>query len=359
MKRRLEIPKRRLISMLILYILVGIIFLGYTTVSLVLDKTSEDDYWDSSITVSDSTQKRLDEIGENATIVTVGTYVENLKELSLKNSNYTLTFIGWFSWDGDEHLDPGTNLRVYKGDIKERQLLKETHRDGYNYQQFRFTVCVSKNYWTIRFPLESHQLRFYLESNYTADQVQFKADKENSGVNPSLSISGYTLVRNDVGAYAIETDSTFGNPDIPDDAVYPEFVTAMEINRDGIGLYIKCIIALLGTSLWVLIVMFINTNHRIDPLSMIPAALFGTVSNIMIGANLLPDALQFGLLEYVNMLGIMTILGGAISIINVNRIRTKYQNNEYARQYGLVMFYTVLGLTVLGHILLPISAFLF
>lgn len=65
-------------------------------------------------------------------------------------------------------------------------------------------------------------------------------------------------------------------------------MTQLEINRSGLGLYAKCFIALFGTSLWVFITMFLCTYHRADPLSMIPAALFGTVSNIMVGTILSP-----------------------------------------------------------------------
>ncbi|MEG1073838.1 MAG: hypothetical protein RSF84_01770 [Ruthenibacterium sp.] len=66
-----------------------------------------------------------------------------------------------------------------------------------------FTTTVSKNFWTRRFPLESHQLRFYIESDHPADTVRFVADKENSGINPSLSFNGYELKRHLVNEYYI------------------------------------------------------------------------------------------------------------------------------------------------------------
>lgn len=357
--KKFNLPRKRLYCLFIVYVLIGVTFLSYAGITLYQDKIAEDTYWEDNLTTSEETQALLDRISKNAVVVKSGTYIENLDALDIKNSSFTMTLVAWFQWEGDDSLDMAYNVHPYKGKITNTKLLVDEHNGNDNYQQARYTVNVSKNYWTKRFPLESHQLRIYLESSYTADEVIFEIDEENSGVNPSLSISGYELVRFDVGSYAIRANTTFGDPSIPNKAVYSEVVTAVEINRDGMGTYAKCIIALLGTSLWVLIVMFINTKHRIDPLSMIPAALFGTVSNIMVGANLLPDALQLGLLEYVNVLGIMTILGGAISIINVNRIRTKYQNYEYATQLGNTMFYTVLSIALIGHILLPICAFAF
>ena len=132
----------------------------------------------------------------------------------------------------------------------------------------------------------------------------------------------------------------------------------MEINRSSLGLYAKCFVALFGTSLWVFITMLLCTYHRVDPLSMIPAALFGTVSNIMVGANMLPDSLEIGLLEYVNAWGILTIIAGALTIININRIRTKYNDNEFAALFGRIMSFTLMFIVVLGHILMPVSAYM-
>ncbi len=357
--KKFNIPKKRLVFLFISYFIIGVVFISFCTLSLYQDKTSEDTYWHDNLTTDEQTQKDIERIGKNAVVVKAGTYVENLDSLDIKGSTFTMTMIAWFNWHGDAELDMAHNVHPYKGKITSTTMLIDKHEGEENYQQVRYTVTVSKNYWTKRFPLESHQLRIYLQSGYTADKVVFEADKEDSGVNPSLSISGYELLRAETGVYAIRNNSKYGNPDIPNNALYSEVVTAVEINRDGLGLYAKCIIALFGTSLWVLIVMFINTKHRVDPLSMIPAALFGAVSNIMVGANLLPDALELGLLEYVNVLGIMTILAGAISIINVNRIRTKYQDNTYASQLGNLMFYTVLLIALVGHILLPVAAYMF
>ena len=351
--------KRRLFITLILVVGVSAAFLISTCTALYQDKVSEKDYWDAALTPSDSALAHLDEIDDNATPVSVGTYLETFKEISLKNSSYRMEFLLWFRWKGDPELDMAYNFRIYKGTVNKMQVVKDYHgEDGENYQLLRVDASVFKNYWTIRFPLESHQLRMYIESNYTADRVVFVNDKENCGINGNLDIPGYNLVRHDTGIFTVESNSTNGDPELSGTAINSEFVTALEVNRDSWGLYLKCFIALFGTTTWVLITLFINTYHRVDPLSMIPAALFGTVSNIMVGANLLPDVLQLGLLEFVNVWGVMTILSVAMVIINVNRIRNQYEDKDFAAFYGRVMFYTILALVVIGHIALPLSALL-
>ena len=138
-----------------------------------------------------------------------------------------------------------------------------------------------------------------------------------------------------------------------------EFVGAIELNRVDFGLYAKCFIALVGTLTWVLITLFLSSYHKIDPLGMVPGTLFGTVANIMVGASLLPDSLQMGLLEFVNTFGILIILFASVAIISVNSSRNHHEHKEFADGYAKLMFYSIMVLTVFGNILLPCCAYLF
>lgn len=348
---------KRLIFSLLVVGLGGIIYLIFTTTTLHNDRMNEEVSWKTGFDSTDKAKATVEKYAGNATHVTTGSYIENIKEINLKSGSYRLEMLVWFRWTGDNELDMANNVRFYKGTMNKMSIVKDSHEGDENYQLLRCDVSFTKNYWARRFPLESHQLRMYLESQYPVDRVMLDADKENSGLNPNLSIVGYDVKRSEVGSMAMSYDNSHNDPDYPDDGITTsEFVTALEIVRDGWGLYLKCFIALAGTTTWVLITLFLSTYHRVDPLSMIPAALFGTVSNIMVGANLLPDALQTGLLEYVNIWGIFTILAVAIAIININRIRNKYEDRAFAGLYGKIMFYTILVLILAGHILLPLSA---
>lgn len=353
--------RRRYAFFLCFFLSFYIVFISVTTFSLYSDRVNDDKKWVANINVTDEIQDYIDNYSGDAARITSGTYVENIEEISLKSSYYTINFIAWFSWEGHDDIDIANNVRIYKGEISNKQLLKDYHKDGQNYQRIRVTAKVSKNYATTRFPLESHQFRMYIETSYPIEEVVFTADRENSGLNSSMSITGYEFLRSEVGSFAHIYDKTWSDPEISGRLIHSEVVTDLEVNRADFGLYIKCIIAMLGTSVWVFIVMFINVRHRVDPLSMIPAALFGTVSNIMVGANLLPDALSLGLIEYINIFGIITILFGALSIINVNRIRAKASggSESYAQLFGRTMFYVLLICTIAGHILLPLAAYRF
>ena len=351
--------RKKLLLGFLSVVVIGVVFLACACTTLYKDKAAEEYYWTSRLSQDEDTLAEVAARSAGATQVTVGTYVESLKEINMKSSFFRVTVQVWFSWEGDEAINMKDNFHFYNGYVNKMEVLHETHENGVNYQLLRCDVSVGKDFWTRRFPLESHQLRFYVESEYPVEQVVFLADRADSGTNGNLSVAGYNMRRHDVGLYFNQYESLHGDPGLDKPIMTSEFVTAMEVNRASWGLYAKCFIALVGTITWVLITLFLCTYHRVDPLGMVPAALFGTVSNIMVGANLLPDALQMGLLEYVNIWGILTILAVTFSIININRIRNKYEDREFAGFFGRVMFYTVLVLTVTGNVLMPICAFMY
>lgn len=350
--------KKKLCFWFLLFFLTGIVYLTVTNYTLFADKTAEEAYWQAGLADDPVLAERARELGGEATLVTSGVYVENLKEINIKANNFRVVFLCWFRWEGNSELNMADNFRIYNGVINKKEMLEDYHQGNVHYQQLRIDATVQKNYWIVRFPLESYQLRFYLEPNDSVERVLIQADTANSTVNPYMSISGFEYKRSAVSTYTMEYESTLGNPrtSVP---LAQELCVSLEINRSGFGLYLKCFIALLGTITWVFITLFLCAYHRVDPLTMIPAALFGTVTNIMVGANLLPDALQVGLLEYVTIFGIMIIISCALSVVNINRIRNKHQNQEFAYLYGRTMFFLLLFLTVLGAVLYPLCSYMF
>jgi hypothetical protein len=217
-----------------------------------------------------------------------------------------------------------------------------------------------KDFDTTYFPLSQQQCNVYLESEYKASDVILDADLDQSAVNGSLRVSGFDVTDVSWGSSAHVYNSTQSDPAVSEKPVTSKFVTSFIVRRNGLGLYFKCFLAMYGTSPWVLIMIYICGSHHVDTVGMIPGALFGTVSNIMVGAALVPDALDMGLLEYVNIWGIMTIMAAALAIIQINNIRSEHgrKDEPFARMFGRALFWVILALTVVGNVVLPLGAFL-
>lgn len=350
--------KRTTLRWFFLFLVFGTLFLVFTCLYLFHDKRTEDTYWTNALQDEISKTENFQAISKNAVTVTAGTYVENLMQLSFKDNSYRIIFNVWFSWEGHEDLDMASNFRIYKGNINKMQILEDVITEDYCYQLIQVDATISKDFWTVRFPLESHQLRFYIEPSFRADQVILQADTENSIVLPVMTATGFNLSRSAVSVNTAYYESTQNSPT----ATVPysqELCTSLEINRAGFGLYLKCFIALAGTLIWVFIMLFICTYHNIDPIRLIPTALFGAVTNIMVGANMLPESMQTGLLEFVNIGGVLIILACTLCVIKINRIRSAEGDNEFAFLFGRTMFGILLLLTLTGSFLYPLVSYRF
>ena len=328
------------------------------------DKISQDGSWTKYDIANNEDLQYAETIASTygATRVTTGIYMDNIKSISIKDSQFTADMVVWFRWSGDDDLDMADHFKIYKGSITKKDVAVDTIQNGEHYQQVRLTATITRDFHTVRFPLESLQLHTYIESEYTANRVIFDADLDSSSYNPDLYASGYDLTRANTQAtayhYTTDLGETFADGGTP---VASELYNNIEVRRSSPGLYFICFIAMYGTSLWVLISLFLAARRRVDPLSMIPSALFGTVSNIMVGAVMLPSSLDMGLLLFVNAWGIATIIACTCIIIHINTLRSSLgggAKNQTANYFGSLMFKLMVALVIIGNIALPLSAVL-
>lgn len=360
--------KQRLILTVVLYLLVCIVYLALTCGYLLKDNNAQKDYWKEAKTENSSMMTEINKIGKanDTPVVTTGTYVENVRDIDLKNNSFDAVMVVWFRWTGHDDLDLVHDFRIYKAELNSVDVMFDYKVGNVNYQKARIHISVSKNYWTPRFPLDTQQLRIYLEPNERCDTVILKPDAKNSTINGNMDIPGYNITGNGISVVPIEYTNNQNDPAFDKDVIKTkgtdnqnkikttEIMTSLNLVRNGWGTYIKCFVALFATLIWIMIMLYLATVHEIDPLGMIPAAFFGAVSNILVGANLLPDALETGLIEFVNIWGIMNILLCAMMIISINSIRNRFDERGFARVYGRIVFVMAAVTIVTGNVLLPL-----
>lgn len=341
----------------------GGVFIVMTCLQLSADRDDVDVRWNSYLESEATATEKVESLAATAgaTEVTCGTYLENLKTIDMKDSYYTGVWLVWFLWEDNDAIDfSDDGFIFYNGVINSIDTLEDSRtKDGTRYQQFRVDVTISQTFHTPRFPLENHLLRAYIEPLYDITEVMLRNSHDTDAINRNLNVVGYEVERMDSAIKYYAYDDNHDDPTIPENSVtyLAEHVDVLEINRTGIGLYIKCFIALWGTTLWVLIMLFVATRHQVDVFSMIPGTLFGAVGNILVGANLLPEALTIGLLEYGNIWGIFIVLAGTVTITILNRERFHWRDDSFADTYGLFMFVSILILAIVGNIALPLSSY--
>lgn len=75
---------KRLLCGVLAVLIIGGIYIGFTASTLYQDKMAENDYWDSAFESSEEVKADIARLSADAISVSCGTYVENLKEISLK-----------------------------------------------------------------------------------------------------------------------------------------------------------------------------------------------------------------------------------------------------------------------------------
>ena len=361
-----KLPKeqrKRILDIALLFAICASLLLGYFVYMLRADIIRSEKRWGEKLNTSDAITADLAEVSKDATKVLCGTYVEGIHDVDMAHGGYWANFMVWFRWDGDEIQDMANHFRIYRGFVRQKSIVKDYKLGNTHYQLVRMEVVVDTNFGTKLFPLDGQQFMFYLEPFYTAKKVVLVPDLKESNVNRNLDIDGYKLVKNEVNTFAYEYKYTRADIELEqstDKNIVTELATGVEVKREGFGLYAKCFIALYACIVWALMTLFINIYHHVDPLEMLPEALFGCVANIMVGASLLPDVLEMGLLEYVNIWGIGVILVATMVVINVNEIRRNESEPDgtcyHAASYGRIMFYLLTFFAIAGNIILPLVA---
>lgn len=364
-----EHQKRKVLLWTGTIFLIAVLYLGVTCHFLYANKKEADAQWGERLDYSAELTDGEADLSKDAVRVSVSSYLEGIQNIEIRESRCSAVFQVCFAWkdgaelDGEKLTDMSEQITVYNGKIESLEVMdNRVNEKGIRIQKMRLSAVISNVFETTRFPLSSYQIRYYLMPKATIEKMIWIPDRENCRVNGSMKIAGFELKRSDANVFYYRTAEKIqydGQTALDEENVYSEFLMSMEFNRSSWGVYIKCIIALIGTSVWAFLMLLSCTHHRVDSLGMIPAVLFGTVSNILVGANLIPDAMDTGLLEFINIWGIYTIIIISVVIMQMNQLRKNPENEEFTVYFGKWMIAVIFITTVIGHILLPVTAYSF
>ena len=194
-----------------IFTLLCCIILGYFSYMLDTDISHSESSWNKKMNTEPQVAADLLEVSKDATKVLCGTYVEGIHDIDMAHGGYWVNFMTWFRWDGDEIQDMADHFRIYRGVIKQKNIVKSYKSGNTHYQLVRMEAIVDKSFATKRFPLDGQQFVFYLEPFYTAKRVVLVADTKESNVNRNLDIDGYRFEKSLVSTYAYEYRNTRGD----------------------------------------------------------------------------------------------------------------------------------------------------
>lgn len=243
--------------------------------------------------------------------VTVGVYVNQIHEFSLKDNSFTVDFYVWFRWKNPE-LKPYETFSVVDGRIesKTEPALKDLP-DGSKHAYARVVATVTRFFDIHAYPLDNHQLAVVIEEeNDEVHLVRYVADAVNSAASPSILLPGWKFERLSTVAGEASYHSNFGDTSLPtgNESKYARLTTAVAFTRTGLTFYVKLFFALWACVLLATLAYFIKPSD-VDPrFGVGVGALFGAIASQYVVASSLPDTNVITLADKMHLVAFFFII---------------------------------------------------
>jgi hypothetical protein len=254
--------------------------------------------------------------------VTVGVYINQIFDLSLKDNKLSVDFWIWFRWK-DQNIDPLKTFEIVSGrkDSQNDNATVFRKETGEYYASSRVVATIDK-FWDIsRFPLDNHLLTIGVEDNtYDTSALIYVPDVKNSGLEPAVQVPGFTVgeQKSMVADHVYQT--SYGDPALPsgNKTSYSRFEFAVHILRPGIGYFVKMFFTVFIATLIALMCLFIKPTDLDPRFGLGAGALFAAVASEMVIASSLPDTNIITLPDKLHIIAIFFIFASlAESIVSL------------------------------------------
>jgi hypothetical protein len=222
--------------------------------------------------------------------VTIGTYINRVDRIDLKESRFEVDFYIWFVWREAE-LNPGESWEIVNGSINAKTVSDIHPVAGGQYASYRVQATIIKELDLYKYPLDRHTLTVEIEDAAPVHRIRYRADNANSGLSESFFVPGFTAGN---AAFAVREHvyrTSYGDPDLGDGntSVFSRFVASFDVDRPStatawklyIGVFVAALIGFLG--------MLARADHTEVRFGLGSAALFAAIATQFVIASNMPD----------------------------------------------------------------------
>jgi len=237
--------------------------------------------------------------------VTVGIWVNQIHEISLKENYFVADFYVWFRWKGAD-LKPQNTFALVDGRIESKsEPILRTLPDGENYAYLRVVARMTKFWDVANFPLDNHQLGIIVEEEDSeSDKLKYVIDGTNSGTEPRITVPGWKLTQKETVAGLGTYRSNFGDISLPtgNESSYARATLTMFFNREGTNYFAKLFFGLWVAVAIAFLAFFIKPTD-VDPrFGLGVGAIFAAIASEYIVTSSLPDTNIITLADWLHLI---------------------------------------------------------
>lgn len=244
--------------------------------------------------------------------VTVGVYVNQIRDVNLRENNFEVDFWIWFRWakNARREINPLESFEVVGGDIESK--VSEVREDlgEWNYAACRVVAKVTRFFDIQRFPQDSHEIAIVIEDSANEDhKVRFVADRDNSRLDPGVQAPGFVIASSESALTTHSYTTNYGDITLPSNSQsrYSRFEYRVRLKRPGFGYAVKLLWALWLSGLVAFVAFFVKPTE-VDPrFGLGVGALFAAMASQFVVVGSLPESSLVTTADWVGMIAILFI----------------------------------------------------
>ncbi len=245
--------------------------------------------------------------------VFVGTYINNIYGINLRENQFEIDFYIWFRWKSNE-INPLESFDLVNGKIESKEGEYSSKIKGYNYAICRVIATVIQ-FWDIKnFPLDDQILTIEIEDNDNEEfKLKYIPDTENCNINPQVKIPGWLYDKSWVIVESRSYKTNYGDISLPtnNESIYSRFVYSISAVRPGFSYFLKIFIPVFLSAIIALLALFIKPTDLDPRFGLGVGAIFAAVASQYIISSSLPET---NILTLADKLGILAIIFIFLSI---------------------------------------------
>ncbi|MDZ4820152.1 MAG: hypothetical protein SGJ20_14385 [Planctomycetota bacterium] len=264
--------------------------------------------------------------------VKIGVYASQIHSVNLRENQFKIDFYIWFRWT-DPDLEPHKTFEVANGQIDNDEPPTEPVKlnDG-SYYSYRHVVATITQFWDVtRFPMDDHKLLVIIDDSANeVDKLQYVADVKNTGIDNDSKAPGWDIGKA-AGEVSVKTYSTnFGdtNLDTGNVSKYSRFIFSVQLERGGIGAFLKLFFGLFIAVAIALLAFFIKPTE-VDPrFGLGIGAIFAAVASLYVVTSSLPDSQTMSMADMLHLLAFLVIF---LSLLESTWSLSAYASEEESK----------------------------
>lgn len=245
--------------------------------------------------------------------VVVGTYVNRIQDIDFRDNRYAIDFYLWFRWKPEGRLadyKPLESFEIINGKVESKSGVVEKKIGEVNYAAVRVNATMAEAWNLAKYPFDAHTMRIAVEdSNLTAGELVFVADRANSALGDELNMSGWRALNFGTQIDSKKYRTNYGDVSLPSDtqSVYSRFVFFMDIQRESYGSAFKLLSTVLLATAVAFLAFMVKPSDLDARFGMGVGALFAAAASAFIAASAVPESGVMTLADTTHMIALLVI----------------------------------------------------